>query len=169
MGSEMCIRDRISDLPPLKSGEVSDNDPMHRSVKLNKTNLERIEQSIPGGTWRDWDERLVLACHKKSSGRSYPSVYGRMEWDKPAPTITTKFYGYGNGRFGHPEQNRAISYREGALLQTFPHDYQFMNSEFPLSYKSVGIQIGNAVPVKLGEAIGKTINEHVNEFHHYPK
>jgi site-specific DNA-cytosine methylase len=69
---------------------------------------------------------LHLFCHKKESGRTYPSVYGRMAWDEPSPTITTQFYGYGNGRFEHPEQNRAISMREGAMLQSFPGDYVFL-------------------------------------------
>ncbi len=77
-----------------------------------------------------------------------------MEWDKPSPTITTQFYGYGNGRFGHPEQNRAISLREGAILQSFPIDYKFINEDAPLNKRSLGIQIGNAVPVELGRAIG---------------
>ncbi|WP_228307673.1 DNA cytosine methyltransferase [Priestia sp. J2] len=157
----ITVRDVIGSLPPLESGEESIDDSMHRSVKLNSINMERIKQSIPGGTWRDWDESLLLACHKKKTGKSYPSVYGRMEWDKPAPTITTKFYGYGNGRFGHPEQNRAISYREGALLQTFPINYKFINPEAPFSLRTLGIQIGNAVPVKLGEVIGVSINRHL--------
>ncbi|MEW5207852.1 DNA cytosine methyltransferase, partial [Bacillus cereus] len=159
----ITVRDSISCLPPIESGEESPNDPLHKSVKLNKKNLERIKQSVPGGSWKDWDEELILACHKKKSGKSYPSVYGRMEWDKPAPTITTKFYGYGNGRFGHPEQNRAISYREGALLQTFPTGYEFINPDSPLSSKTLGIQIGNAVPVKLGEVIGISIIKHLKE------
>ncbi|RAS94586.1 DNA cytosine methyltransferase [Bacillus cereus] len=159
----ITVRDSIGSLPPIESGQECPNDPLHKSVKLNQLNLERIKQSIPGGTWKDWNEDLILSCHKKKSGKSYPSVYGRMEWDKPAPTITTKFYGYGNGRFGHPEQNRAISYREGAILQTFPNDYQFINPESPLSTKTLGIQIGNAVPVKLGEVIGISIIEHLDK------
>ncbi len=158
----VTVRDTIGFLSPINAGEASKEDPMHKSVKLSDINLKRIEQSIPGGTWRDWDENLILSCHKKSSGKSYPSVYGRMEWDKPAPTVTTKFYGYGNGRFGHPEQNRAISYREGALLQTFPNDYKFLDPLEPVTTKKLGIQIGNAVPVKLGEVIGNSIIQHLN-------
>ena len=84
-----------------------------------------------------------------------------MEWDKPSPTITTQFYGYGNGRFGHPEQNRAISLREGAILQSFPIDYRFINEDAPLNKRSLGIQIGNAVPVELGRAIGNSILNHI--------
>ncbi|MDN4067758.1 DNA cytosine methyltransferase [Paenibacillus vini] len=160
------VRDTIGSLTPINSGETSINDPIHKSVKLSALNLERIKQSVPGGTWRDWDENLILSCHKKSSGKTYESVYGRMKWDEPAPTITTKFYGYGNGRFGHPEQNRAISYREGALLQTFPEEYIFSEKNVPISTKILGVQIGNAVPVKLGEAIGLSINQHLTEYNH---
>lgn len=104
---------------------------------------------------------LLTECHKKNSGKTYPSVYGRMNWDEPAPTITTQFYGFGNGRFGHPEQNRAISLREGALLQTFPPDFKFIFEECTLSHRELGRHIGNAVPVKLGEAIGKSILNHL--------
>lgn len=94
-------------------------------------------------------------------GKNYPSVYGRMEWEAPAPTITTQFFGYGNGRFGHPEQDRAISLREGALIQTFPVDYEFVSKEQPVSFAQTGKMIGNAVPVRLGEAIGKSILSHL--------
>lgn len=157
------VRETIEFLPDIESGEVSEEDNMHRSVKLSEKNLKRIKQSKPGGTWKDWEKELLLECHKKNSGKSYGSVYGRMEWDKPSPTITTKFYGYGNGRFGHPNQNRAISYREGALLQTFPKNYEFIDQEEKISYSQIGIQIGNAVPVKLAEAIGKSIKNHLKE------
>ncbi|EPC74515.1 cytosine methyl transferase [Lacticaseibacillus paracasei subsp. paracasei Lpp71] len=151
------VRQTIGNLPPIRSGETSPKDPMHRAVKLNETNLERIKASSPGGTWHDWKPSLILKAYKKKSGRSYTSIYGRMEWDKPAPTITTKYYGYGNGRFGHPDQDRAISYREGALLQTFPLNYVFFDANHPVSTKELGIMIGNAVPVQLAKAIGISI------------
>ena len=86
-----------------------------------------------------------------------------MEWDKPSPTITTQFYGFGNGRFGHPEQDRAISLREGAILQSFPKDYRFSETGKQISFKEVGKMIGNAVPVRLGRIIGRTIKNHVVE------
>lgn len=151
------VRKFIGDLPQIDTGETCELDPMHRAVKLSAINLSRIKQSKPGGSWKDWDEALILNCHKKSSGKSYTSVYGRMEWDKPAPTITTKFYGYGNGRFGHPVQNRAISLREGAILQTFPKDYKFFDEKNPINIKDLGILIGNAVPVSLAKVIGVSI------------
>ena len=85
-----------------------------------------------------------------------------MEWNKPSPTITTQFYGYGNGRFGHPEQDRGISFREGAILQSFPQNYKFYNVENPQTYKQLGIHIGNAVPVELGRAVGESILIHLD-------
>jgi len=162
--AENCptVRDAIGQLPALENGGIDPQDPMHRVTRMTEKNISRIRQSVPGGTWKDWDETLKLNCHKKSSGRSYGAVYGRMCWDEPSPTITTQFYGYGNGRFGHPEQDRAISYREGAILQSFPPDYQFIppnGQEFSL--RDLGIHIGNAVPVQLGRAIGLSIVQHL--------
>ena len=157
----LTVEDVISKLPQLEDGDVCENDPLHRTSKLSKINKLRIRQSVPGGTWADWDEKLKLPCHKKATGKGYSSVYGRMEWNKPSPTITTQFYGYGNGRFGHPEQNRAISLREGALLQSFPLNYKFIDKENTQTNKQIGVHIGNAVPVELGTAIGTSINEHL--------
>ena len=105
----------------------------------------------------------MLEAYKKKSGLSFGSVYGRLEWDQPSNTITTQFTGIGNGRFGHPEQNRALSLREGALLQTFPENYLFTDPKVGGNYPiaQVALQIGNAVPPKLGEIIGKSILEHL--------
>ena len=155
------VRSVIENLEPLCDGGISDKDCMHRSPKLSPLNKERIRQSVPGGTWRDWDRTIVASCHSKSSGRTYSSVYSRMEWDKPAPTITTQFYGFGTGRFGHPEQDRALSFREGALLQTFPKTYKFYDKRESFSGALLGTHIGNAVPVRLGTIIGKSIIKHV--------
>ena len=87
-----------------------------------------------------------------------------MLWDAPSPTITTQFYGYGNGRFGHPSQDRALSLREGAILQSFPRDYKFISSTDILNKHKLGLQIGNAVPVRLGEVIGLSILEHIRRY-----
>jgi hypothetical protein len=84
-----------------------------------------------------------------------------MEWDAPAPTITTQCFGYGNGRFGHPEQNRAITLREAAILQTFPESYRFLADGEQLRFSVLGRLIGNAVPVRLGEVIGHTLSHHL--------
>ncbi len=155
------VRMAIGELPPITDGQVCKTDSLHRASKLSDLNKKRIEQSVPGGTWRDWDEELRLMCHSKRTGTTYPSVYGRMKWDEPSPTITTQFYGYGNGRFGHPEQNRALSLREGAILQSFPDDYIFADDEHPFQKRELGIHIGNAVPVELGYAIGISIQKHI--------
>lgn len=160
----ITVKDAIGSLPKIADGEICKEDELHRASKLSKINKKRIKSSIPGGTWKDWDESLQLPCHKKNTGKGYRAVYGRMEWDKPSPTITTQFYGYGNGRFGHPEQDRAISMREGAILQSFPPDYKFIDIEHPQTNRQIGVHIGNAVPVKLGEAIGKSILVHLQNY-----
>lgn len=155
------VQDIIGNLEFLAAGEVSAKDPLHRASRLGDINLMRIRQSKPRGTWKDWDEDLRSPCHKKDSGRSYSGVYARMSWDALAPTITTQFFTYGTGRFGHPEQDRALSLREGALLQTFPPEYDFIDPKLPFSIKRLGTHIGNAVPVRLGYIIGKSIMEHI--------
>lgn len=157
------VRDAIGNLQPLKSGQTDINDPIHTCTKLSSLNIKRIKASKSGGTWRDWPEELQLKCHKKDSGHSYPSVYGRMMWEEPSPTITTQFYGYGNGRFGHPDQDRALSIREGAILQSFPSNYEFSEMNAHINTRKLGIQIGNAVPVELGRAIGLSIKKHLLE------
>lgn len=156
------VRQAISKLPELNAGELNSKDPLHQSSSLSELNLKRIRCSKPGRTWRDWPEALIAECHKRKTGKSFPSVYGRMEWDVPAPTMTTQFYGFGNGRFGHPEQDRAISLREGAIIQSFPKSYKFTPKGKPINRRTVGRLIGNAVPVKLGHAIGKSFISHLN-------
>lgn len=149
----VTVRDVIKGLPILYAGKQSKKDPLHKCAELSPLNMARIKASKAGGSWRDWSEDLIAECHKKETGKSYPSVYGRMEWDKPAPTMTTQCYGFGNGRFGHPSQHRAISMREAAIFQTFPMDYQFFDDE-SMPIKQLGRMIGNAVPVRLGEVVG---------------
>ncbi|WP_373696022.1 DNA cytosine methyltransferase [Actinomycetospora aurantiaca] len=156
------VRETIGKLPLLRAGESNAVDPLHISPQLSPLNMQRIRASAPGGTWRDWDKSLLSHCHQKDTGATYPSVYGRMEWDKIAPTITTQCFGYGNGRFGHPDQDRAISLREAAMLQTFPEEYKFVRSGELVRFNRLGRLIGNAVPVRLGEAIGRLIREEVD-------
>jgi len=157
----VTVKDAIGKMPHLKSGESLPTDSMHKAAKLSDLNMKRIRQSKPGGTWKDWDEDLKLKCHLKSSGETYVSVYGRMSWDKPAPTMTTHCIGIGNGRFGHPEQDRAITLREAALIQTFPRNYKFVKKGKPFRVKRISTQIGNAVPVLLGRTIAKSIKKHL--------
>jgi DNA (cytosine-5)-methyltransferase 1 len=157
----VTVRKAISKLPSLAAGQSDERDPLHTASSLSKINLRRIQSSKPGGTWRDWDESLLAQCHRKDSGQTYSSVYGRMEWDAPAPTITTQCFGFGNGRFGHPEQDRAISLREAAILQTFPKSYKFMASGERARFNVLGRLIGNAVPVCIGEIVGRSLVQHL--------
>lgn len=154
------VRDCIRDLPAIEHGTASADDPAHASMPLSATNRQRIAQSRPGGSWSDWDENLVNECHRKAH---YPAPYGRMSWDDLAPTITTQFCYYSTGRFGHPEQDRAISVREGALLQTFPLDYDLVDEENPLTIRELARHVGNAVPVNLASAIGAAFVGSMND------
>lgn len=158
------VADVLKDLPPLDHGETDAKDRLHTASRLSALNEKRIKHSQPGGTWRDWPKHLVAKCHRKSTGKKYPAVYGRMRNDEPAPTLTTQFYGFGSGRFGHPEQSRGLSLREGALLQGFPKDYSFVPDGQPVQFKVLGRMIGNAVPVDLGRVIGESIVEHVRMY-----
>lgn len=159
----MVVGEAIGEMSPLGAGESDPTDPLHRTSRLSEINMQRILASKPGGTWRDWPDHLRAACHTRKTGKTYPSVYGRMEWNKPAPTITGQCFGFGNGRFGHPAQHRAISLREAAVLQTFPSYYDFVKPGTPINMKSVGRMIGNAVPPLLGLTIGRSIVQHIRE------
>lgn len=157
------VADALQGLPVLRHGRTDKSDRLHTASRLSPLNLERIRASKPGGSWRDWPAHLVTKCHRKPAGKSYPSVYGRMRWNEPAPTLTTQFYGFGSGRFGHPSQARALSLREGALLQGFPRNYSFVPENQPIRFKVLGRLIGNAVPVDLGRVIGESILDHASE------
>ena len=154
------VRDAIGALPELKAGEVSKSDPLHKARALSDINLQRMKASVPGGTWEDWPDHLKLECHKRDSGTTFKSVYGRMQWDIPSGTITTQSSNVGTGRFGHPSQDRALSLRELAILQSFPPDYIFATDIKEIEFSPIGRLIGNAVPVDLGYAVGQSINQH---------
>jgi DNA (cytosine-5)-methyltransferase 1 len=158
----VTVRDAIGKLPKIQAGAIPKRgDLLHRSSRLTDLNLQRVRATAEGGGWQDWDESLQLECHKKLSGQTYPSVYGRMKWNDLAPTMTTQCFGLGNGRFGHPKQDRAISLREAAILQTFPSNYEFVASEDKVTFKNIGRHIGNAVPPRLGKAIAESILQHL--------
>ncbi len=149
------VRQAIQNYPAISAGEVHENIPNHRCANLSELLLKRIKATPhDGGSRTDWPEDLVLNCHKSFKGHT--DVYGRMKWDEPSPTLTVKCFSLSNGRFGHPEQNRAISLREAAALQTFPDDYIFHGS-----VQEIGRQIGNAVPVLLARIMGEyVLREH---------
>lgn len=159
-GPAPTVKGAIGDLPKLGPGEKDPSDSVHRSADLREKNRERIQASKPGGTWEDWPAHLRLDCHKTESGAGYTEAYGRMRWDEPAPTVTTKFFNLGSGRFGHPEQERALTPREAAILQTFPRDYGFDGEDNVPKLTKLGELIGNAVPVNLARALGDTIESH---------
>jgi DNA (cytosine-5)-methyltransferase 1 len=158
------VREAIGKLERIGAGDSSIKDRLHSTRSLSPINYERIKVSKPGGTWRDWPKQLVVDCHKVESGSTFSGVYGRMAWDKPAPTMTTQFYSFGGGRFGHPEQHRAISLREGAIFQGFPKKYKFLKKDEVVNFTALGRMIGNAVPVDLGRAIAKSILQHVDQY-----
>lgn len=157
------VRQAIGHLPRLAAGQTDPHDRLHKARTLTPLNLQRVRASRPGGTWHDWPEQLRSPCHQAATGASYKSVYSRMAWDKPSPTITTQCYNFGTGRFGHPEQDRAITLREAAILQSFPPDYEFVPAGMPAEFLSVGRMIGNAVPPKLGSFVGRSLLNHLKE------
>jgi DNA (cytosine-5)-methyltransferase 1 len=141
-----------SGLPVLSAGELDAKDDLHRAAILSARNLKRIRRTPPnGGNRRSWSGNTALQLDAyKHADNIFADVYGRMYWDRPAPTITTRFNSLSNGRFGHPEQHRAISLREGAILQTFPRRFRFVGSNIA----SITRQIGNAVPPKMARRVG---------------
>lgn len=142
---------------PIPAGHKDPTGFHHSSAILHPQNLERIKLTEKNGgkrsAWRNNAELMIPAYVGKDE--DFPDVYGRMSWDEPAPTITTKFNSLSNGRFGHPEEDRAISLREGATLQTFPKDYSFVGGQLEIAR-----QIGNAVPPELARRIGHQLLTH---------
>lgn len=152
----------IGKLPVLSAGEKDAKDPLHRAGTLSELNLQRIRASKPGGTWLDWPKRLRPTCRATEAGARFMAPYGRMVPSEPSATMTTSCTTFGCGRFGHPEQDRAITPREAALLQGFPKRYIFTKGR---SYSVVEVTrlIGNAVPPPLGMSIGRSILRHLRK------
>ena len=155
---EKTVRDVLgikNGFPEINAGTNDQTDFLHTSAGLSKKNLERLQMTEKnGGDRSNWQKKKAyqLPCYILSEKKFY-DTYGRMWWDRPAPTITTKFFSISNGRFAHPEENRGISLREGATLQTFPKNYKFIGSSVSLVAK----MIGNAVPPEFARLIGKQI------------
>lgn len=156
----VTVRKAIGDenrFPSIEAGHQDNSQFKHSAASLSEKNLQRIlNTECNGGDRRSWPKELQLECYISHSG--HYDVYGRMYWDKPSPAITTRFISYSNGRYGHPEQNRAISLREGAVLQSFPIDYDFYSA----SQGTIAKMIGNAVPPELAKRIGLSIKKGVN-------
>jgi DNA (cytosine-5)-methyltransferase 1 len=155
------VRESIGDLPAIPAGYKDQNSLMHWTANLAPINLLRIKKtSHDGGNRLEWkdDSDLQLNCYKGKDS-TFSDVYGRLFWDQPSPTITTKFHSITNGRFGHPEQDRAISLREGAILQSFPNSYKFYSD----SLVTIAKMIGNAVPPALATSIANCFKMISNE------
>lgn len=160
------VRDVISDLPAILAGEEYKDTTgkilNHRSAALSSKNLRRIKATPhDGGGRRAWSSTsgLRLKCHtrtttkdgkKKEKYAGHTDVYGRLWWDRPSTGLTTRCISYSNGRFGHPEQDRAISIREAARIQGFPDTFAFVGN-----LNDQAKQVGNAVPVPLALAVGR--------------
>ena len=146
------VRNAIGRFSEINAGESDEHFFNHRCSALSQRNLERIAATPhDGGSRLDWPAELTLNCHNNGY-RGHTDVYGRMRWDSVAPTLTSKCFSLSNGRFGHPEQDRAISLREAASIQSFPDNYHFFGS-----VQEIGKQIGNAVPVLLAQRTGEYI------------
>ena len=145
------VRNTIFHFPKIRAGESHWHVKNHVAPALSETNMERIKATRrDGGSMRDIPRSLWARCHRGHDGHT--DTYGRMRWDGPAPTLTCRCTSFSNGRFGHPSQDRAISVREAAALQTFPDDYVF-HSRMTANSR----HIGNAVPVLVARAMGEAI------------
>jgi len=158
------VRDAIADLPAIAAGETCKDSNVlnHRAADLSELNMMRIKASAPdGGGRNNWPRKLWPACYTRTNENGethsgHTDCYGRLWWDKPATGLTTRCISYSNGRFGHPEQDRAISVREAARLQGFDDAFEFTGN-----LSSMARQIGNAVPVDLAFAMGKHFVKHI--------
>jgi len=147
------VKDAISSFPVLAAGEKCPDVANHEVANISAINIQRLRHTPPGGDRRDWPEHLLLECHKKEVG--YTDTYGRLSPDLPAKTLTTKCFSVSNGRFAHPTQNRGLSVREAAALQTFEDSFVFEGT-----LTQAARQVGNAVPVRFAAALGKAIKNH---------
>ena len=150
------VKDTIASYPKLYAGQEHKTIANHRARNVSDLNLKRLKATPEGGDRRHWSEDLILECHKKTTG--FSNVYGRMFWDKPSPTLTTNCTALSSGRYGHPEQNRAISVREAGALQTFDDDFVFIGS-----IQNTSRQVGNAVPVLFAKALGDSVIKSIKE------
>lgn len=154
----LTLKDVIGEENGFKKISAGNHDPsafQHSTAKLSEINLKRLKKTKKnGGSWLDWAEDSELK-RKSYRGKEFKDNYGRMTWEKASPTITTKFISISNGRFAHPDENRGISVREGASIQTFPKNYRF----YTPSNTSAAKIIGNAVPPNFAKKLGKSILE----------
>jgi DNA (cytosine-5)-methyltransferase 1 len=146
----VTVREAIGSLPALASGEKDLDDPYHFARRHSPLALRRLRAVPEGGARMDLPEELQLDCHKDHRG--HYDIYGRMWWDRPAPTLTSGCTNVTRGRFAHPDQDRAITLREAMLLQTFPRDTVLRGG-----VEEMALQVGNAIPPLLARRIGEAI------------
>ncbi|KUI97928.1 DNA cytosine methyltransferase [Vibrio sp. MEBiC08052] len=153
----VTVRDTIARFPAIAAGGEHPTIPNHRAARLSELNLLRLAHTPPEQGRENWPAHLQLECHRDYNGHS--DVYGRMRWENVATGLTTRCISLSNGRFGHPEQHRAISVREAAAIQTFPDDFIFTGS-----LNAQAKQIGNAVPVRMAQVFGEYFIAHYNQY-----
>lgn len=151
----VSIKDVIGHLPPPPSDYTEHSDfPNHIQCKITKLNVERFSHVPPGGGWQDIPYSLRLPCHQVADPTKggWPDVYGRLKWEEKSPTITAGFDSFTRGRYGHPEQHRALTLHEGALLQGFPPKFKFHGTRH-----DIRLQIGNAVAPPVAKAAAQAL------------
>lgn len=153
-GRPRTVWDAIGDLPsPPADPRAETTDALHRRSRLSPLNLERLRQIPPGGGFEDLPVELRVDCHKAGADKiGHRNVYGRLAADQPAVTITGKFDSFTRGKFAHPYEDRNLTLREGARLQTFPDDFEFYGNR-----EEIAAQIGNAVPPMVAEALARQL------------
>lgn len=144
----------VSDLPNRDYESVN----WHIARNLSDINLKRLRSLTPGASRYDIPEKLRPSCHK-SSNSGFGNVYGRLKWEEPSVTITRGCITLSMGRFGHPEQDRALSVREAATIQTFPKNYKFAVKNL----EKACLQIGNAFPCLLAKQLGEQVIKYYKE------
>lgn len=146
----VSVWDAIHDLPsPPLDLSPDPKDPLHRRTRLSDLNKERLSHIPPGGGFEDLPEHLRVPCHRPGAAKiGHRYVYGRLDPYIPAGTITARFDSFTRGKFAHPFEDRNITLREGARLQTFPDAHEFAGTQ-----EEIAALIGNAVPPRLATAV----------------
>ena len=155
--SQCAVKPTVRDALQL----VPVGDELHEMRVNHSEAALRIIRAIPkdGGSRADLPTSMKLACHARTNG--FSDVYGRMHWDRPAPTITSGCHNPSKGRFLHPSEDRAISLREAAILQGFPPDYQFVPAH---GKESIALMIGNALPPPMIRIHAEALGEQQKEY-----
>jgi DNA (cytosine-5)-methyltransferase 1 len=164
-GEFKTVKEAIGDIsPPPADFTGAPGDPLHRRMRLSPKNLARLALIPAGGGFEDLPIDMRVNCHRNGADRiGHRSVYGRLDPDRPAGTITARFDSFTRGRFAHPWEDRNISLREGARLQSFPDWFKFTGTQ-----EEITAQIGNAIPPLLAQYVGRSLIEHLQGAHRAP-